>query len=423
MEVLKKLWRFLRSMKFGIGLLLAIAALSVVGTVIPQGQTAEWYAATYPRAHTLLQSLRFTALYTSWYYVLLMVLLGLNLTLCSVMRLRVLLRTDRDEVRQAARLPIVNPLRATEVETVRAWLRSRRCREQTVEGATMYTKNHFGRYGSFLTHLGILLTLVFGAAALYLPQVSDMDCLVGDTITVEGGAKITVQDFRIEDDDGRLDYASDLYLTLPDGSVSDLAHVSVNHPFNFGSYKVFQQYYGTAPAVTVIDHETGEEDTFVLTEASMLSKDNSTGLWVGGIYELGEDENGNPVLQSGVLGSYRDPIYEVETIDQSGSSTLHLPPGGIVTVGDLEFRMEQPSEYPGLRIKYTPRIVNVLLIAAFAVLTVGLYITFFMQPVLVKVTEEGYTVAGTKPEGTRVELEQALEEASARGNRKEKKQS
>ena len=63
------------------------------------------------------------------------------------------------------------------------------------------------------------------------------------------------------------------------------------------------------------------------------------------------------------------------------------------------------------------------MIAAFAVLTVGLYITFFMQPVLVKVTEEGYTVAGTKPEGTRVELEQALEEASARGNRKEKKQS
>ena len=186
--------------------------------------------------------------------------------------------------------------------------------------------------------------------------------------------------------------------------------MSVNHPFSYGSYKIFQQYYGTAPAVTVTDHETGEQDTFTLTEASMLSKDGSTGLWVAGVYEMAEDASGAPVLQSGQLGSYRNPIYEVETIEPGGSSTLHLPPGGMVTVGDLEFRMEPPVEYPGLRIKYTPRIINILLIAAFAVLTVGLYITFFLQPVLVKVTDEGYTVAGPKPEGMRVELEQLLED-------------
>lgn len=423
MEALKKLWRFLRSMKFGIGLLIVIALLSVVGTVIPQGRDAEWYASAYPQAHGLLQSLRFTDLYTSWYYVLLMALLGLNLTLCTVTRLRVLLRTGPDEVQRAARLPIAQRLPSAQVETVRAFLRSCRCRETAVEGATMFTKYRFGRYGSFLTHLGILLTLVFGAAALYLPHVSDMDCQVGETITAEGGAKISVQDFHIEDEAGKLDYASDLYITLPNGEISDMAHVSVNHPFSFGPYKVFQQYYGTAPAVTVIDHETGEEDSFVLTEASMLSKDGSTGLWVAGVYELGEDESGKPVLQSSVLGSYRNPIYEVETIDQSGSTTLHLPPGGIVSVGDLEFRMEQPAEYPGLRIKYTPRIVNGLLITAFAVLTVGLYITFFLQPVLVKVTDEGYTVAGTKPEGMRVELEQILEESDAKKSGKERPKS
>jgi hypothetical protein len=82
--------------------------------------------------------------------------------------------------------------------------------------------------------------------------------------------------------------------------------------------------------------------------------------------------------------------------------------------------MEQPVEYPGLRIKYTPRIVNILLVAAFTVLTVGLYITFFLQPILVKVTDEGYTVAGTKPEGMRVEIEQMLEEAAAKPRGKEK---
>lgn len=419
MEALKRIWSFLRSMKFGIALLLVIAALSVVGTLIPQEQTAQWYAAQYPSAHKLLLAVQADHLYTSWYYVLLMALLALNLTLCTVTRMRALLRTRKDEHIRAARMPVRTALTKKQVEKVRDHLRARHCAEQQVEGVTIFSKYRFGRYGTFLTHLGILLTLVFGAAALYLPHVSDMDCLPNETIRLEGGAELFVQQFRIEDENGRLDYASDLFLTLPDGTISEITHVSVNHPFTFGPYKVFQQYYGTAPSVSVTDAETGETDVFTLTESSMLSKDGTTGLWVAGIFELAEDENGTPTLQTSTLGSFRDPIYEVRTIDEHGSSTLHLPPGGMVTVGDLTFQMEDPVEYPGLRIKYTPRVVNVLLIAAFAVLTIGLYITFFLQPVLVKVTDEGYTVAGTKPEGMLVELEQLLEE-DAEMNREEK---
>lgn len=421
MGVLKKIWSFLRSMKFGIALLLVIAALSVVGTVIPQGSPAEWYAQAYPGAHRSILALQADHLYTSWYYVLLLALLALNLTLCSVARLGTLVRTGADETVRAARLPIRTQLSKQQADAVRSHLRAHRCAEREIEGASVFSKFRFGRYGTFLTHLGILLTLIFGAAALYLPKVSDMDCLPGESITVEGGAKVYVQDFRIEDDAGKLDYASDLFITLPDGDTSDLTHVSVNHPLAYGSYKIFQQYYGTAPSVTVTDRETGEVDTFTLTESSMLSKDGKTGLWVAGVYDLAEDENGAPTLVTSQLGSYQNPIYEIETVEQGGSSKLHLPPGGMVTVGDLDFQMEPPVEYPGLRIKYTPRIVNVLLVAAFAVLTVGLYITFFMQPVLVKLTDEGYTVAGTKPEGMRIELEQLLEEEASRAQGEERK--
>ena len=421
MNVLKKIWSFLRSMKFGVGLLLVIAALSVVGTLIQQGKPADWYAQAYPGAHRAILALQADHLYTSWYYVLLLALLGLNLTLCSVVRLGTLIRTGADEAVRAARLPVRTRLTKPQTDAVRMHLRAKRCTEREIEGATVFSKFHFGRYGTFLTHLGILLTLLFGAAALYLPKVSDMDCLPGDSITVEGGAKVYVQDFRIEDDAGKLDYASDLYITLPSGDTSDLTHVSVNHPLTYGSYKIFQQYYGTAAAVTVTDHESGEEETFTLTDASMLSKDGKTGLWVAGVYDLAEDENGAPMLVSNQLGSYQNPIYEIQTVEQENSAALHLPPGGRVTVGDLEFRMDPPVEYPGLRIKYTPRIVNILLVAAFAVLTIGLYITFFMQPVLVKLTDEGYTVAGTKPEGMRVELEQLLEEEASKSQREEKK--
>ena len=48
---MKKLFSFLRSMRFGILLLALIAALSVVGTVIPQGKEIAWYAETYSDFH------------------------------------------------------------------------------------------------------------------------------------------------------------------------------------------------------------------------------------------------------------------------------------------------------------------------------------------------------------------------------------
>ena len=70
----------------------------------------------------------------------------------------------------------------------------------------------------------------------------------------------------------------------------------------------------------------------------------------------------------------------------------------------MEYVFNDPIEYPGLRIKRTPPLVNALLCAAFVLMIAGLYVTFFLQPVLVKTDEEGYTVCGPKPESMRMEL-------------------
>ena len=67
-------------------------------------------------------------------------------------------------------------------------------------------------------------------------------------------------------------------------------------------------------------------------------------------------------------------------------------------------------EYPGLRIKHTPTLVNAALLAVFALMVAALYITFFCDPVLVKLDAQGYAVGGSKPERMRVELASALAE-------------
>ena len=91
-------------------------------------------------------------------------------------------------------------------------------------------------------------------------------------------------------------------------------------------------------------------------------------------------------------------------------------PGDSVTIGPLRYSFETPVEYPGLRIKYTPPIVNALLFFSFALMIAGLYMTFFMQPVLVKVDDSGYAVGGGKSEGISLDLRALLND----GKREEK---
>ena len=81
-----------------------------------------------------------------------------------------------------------------------------RCRETVIGDAVVYSKHGFGRYGTFVTHLAILLTAVFGALALYLPTVTDETCMPGEAITMPDGTKIAVESFRIENDTGELDF-------------------------------------------------------------------------------------------------------------------------------------------------------------------------------------------------------------------------
>ena len=214
---MKKVFQYLRSMRFGILLLCLIAACSVAGTVIPQGREIAWYAQNYPSAHPTILMLRLNRVFESWYFVTLLVLLCLNLSLCSLLRIRAVVRASHGETERAAAMPDTVLLNPEGVEKLRAWLEDRHCRSEELDGAVVYRRNGIGRYGTFLIHLSILLTLVFGALALYTPTVTDQSCMPGESIFLEDGTEIHVLDFHIANETGRLDYRSHVQVTLPDG--------------------------------------------------------------------------------------------------------------------------------------------------------------------------------------------------------------
>ena len=413
---MKTITRFLRSMRFGILLLILIGVCSVAGTLIPQGREVSDYAQLYPSLHPMILLLRLNRVFESWYFLALLVLLCLNLCLCSLLRIRNVVRAGKGETERAAGMPDTVYLSGEGVEKLHAYLKDRGCRDETLGGTTVYRRHSLGRYGSFLTHLSILLTVLFGALALYTPTVTDRSCMPGESVTMPDGTEIHVEEFHITDETGRLDYQSLVQVTLPDGRRSEITELKVNHPLSFGAYKIFQQSFGTAGSITVTDTATGGVDTFLLTEPSYLTADGITGILFQTLYpDFIRDPSGNVTLITVTEGSYPRPIYQIQVIADGEFTPALAEPGETLELGNLRYAFNAPMEYPGLRIKHVSALCNGLLIAAFVLMIAGLYITFFYEPVLVKVDAAGYAVGGAKPERMRLELGEEFREFEREG--------
>ena len=351
---MKRVFNYLRSMRFGLLLLGLIAACSVIGTVIPQGREIAWYAQNYRYIHAVILLLRFHRVFESWYFILLLVLLCLNLSLCSLVRIRGVVRGAERETAGAAALPnqhLISPEGQAVLAEHMAYLR---CRKETVGAVTVWHKNRFGRYGTFLTHLSILLTVIFGALALYTPTTQDRNIMPGETLRLEDGTCVRVESFRLTDETGRLDYE--------------------------------------------------------LTERCFLSADGQNGLWFDTLYpDYLRSPGGEVTLITLTEGSYPNPIYQVQVLADGVYTPSLAVPGDSLEIFGLRFTFNKPVEYPGIRIKHVSQLCNGLLVAAFSLMILGLYVTFFCESVLVRADGRGYAAGGPRPERMRIELESLLE--------------
>ena len=401
-------------MKFGLILLGIIIVISLIGSLIPQNQHAMTYVNNYPSFYRIILTCGFDHIFTTWYFLVITALLCINLTLCSVVRFRSVLN-HRFEIEKTASLPAVVKCTEPELAAVRRALEKEHCQKHEFAGkGTVYSKNSFGRFGTFLVHLGILLTVIFWAAAMYLPKILDETCYPKDSIILEDGTEIYVDSFSIETDE-KLDFKSVINITLPDGRESGLKEASVNHPVAMGKYKVYQQTYGTIGKVTVTN-SAGAKDSFYLETNDFLSADGKNGILYDNLYPDFTEENGQMQVISSTSGSYKNPVYVYTVVEDGQQTEVMLAfPGDVQEIGDFSIHFDDPVEYPGLRIKQSPLFINYCLLISFLIMTLGLYITFFVQPVLVCVNEEGYTLTGTRQERMKFILKDALRDQKNTG--------
>lgn len=85
---LESLWDFFCSLKLTMFLLIALAVLSIIGTIIPQGAIPpEYLASITPTKQQLYKTLGFFDMYHSWWFISLLYMLTMNLIACSIKRL------------------------------------------------------------------------------------------------------------------------------------------------------------------------------------------------------------------------------------------------------------------------------------------------------------------------------------------------
>jgi cytochrome c biogenesis protein len=170
---MKALLRFLSSVKLAITLIIIIVIASILGTLIPQERSPAEYVDRYGGLASVLMGLRFTDLYHSAWYLVLLSLLALNTVVCTLTRLGPKLRKTFKPsleaeaksllaVKDSGSLKMNSGLKETAAAIRRALVSRRyKARERAEDGRIIIfgRKKVLGRFGSDIVHLGLLVIL------------------------------------------------------------------------------------------------------------------------------------------------------------------------------------------------------------------------------------------------------------------------
>ncbi len=176
--LIDKLWNFFSSVKVGIWLIVVTLIASALGTILPQQmyipQTVspqEYYQETYGWIGSLYYQLGFENLYSSWWYLLLMALIGISLVVCSLDRviplykaLKVQKVTRHEGFLSRQRLfsvSVINPSNHS-LLTIEERLRAKRYHLREENGNLLAEKNRFSRWGPYINHVGLIIFLIGG---------------------------------------------------------------------------------------------------------------------------------------------------------------------------------------------------------------------------------------------------------------------
>jgi cytochrome c biogenesis protein len=407
------IWSALASVKLTLLLLIILAVASILGTIIPQQQSAmEWAQRLSPSAVSFLNSLQLFDLYHSAWFRLIIGVLALNLIVCSIDRFPSSLKLYRalpqpDRTKPYENLP---PQRILSVEgdlnavsnRVAEFLKSKYRKVESKEtGKGHYVSGEKGRYSYFsvyLVHFSVLLILIgsiigsfFGFEAFVnIPEGGMADTVTSGKsgVSMKLPFEVRCDRFVAEfyDSGAPKEYRSDLSFIFR-GKVAMQGALIVNAPITFMGITFYQSSYGTIPGKRVwlsISKENNPKDTALEVEVGQL------GLLPGSsaqfqVFDVRSDfMRMGPAVYVVVKPSGGDEVrfwvfQNQKMIRQHFPGMLEkFPKLNPKAFKPYAFALEKIEEryYTGLQVNRDPGVPFVY--TGFCMLILGLFMTFFM---------------------------------------------
>lgn len=390
----KKIIMFVRTMKFGITMLVLIMLLSIVGSVVPQRQNEHFYGSLYPEvSFKLITGLKLDNIYNSALFGILFLLLVINLSMCSIFRLGKIIKKLKVK-------PSINSMEFISEENLKTneSLDNKICQVFKKNGFNTYSmdtnsdtyyaiKNKAGFFGSWFLHFGILLVIVFyfyGNITFFSEGVYGVP---GTVQSLKGTEyKVLINDFKVDyNSDGSVNqYTS--HIEVLDESENKImnSNTSVNSPMRFKGYTFYQTSYGWAAGLSVFKNGNKVFEDIVYEKTIFNAPEENIAIYFNNFYpDFALTQNGLVSLSL----QLKNPValysfYYMGDVVKMNVTAMDEK----VKWNEYEFIFHNPQHYTYVEVNKMNGQIGAMIGALLILL--GLLIAFYLKPLTMAIKTE-----------------------------------
>lgn len=425
---IKKYWRgellpLLADLRLAILLLLAIALFSISGTVIEQGQSAQFYQANYPEHPALFGFLTWKVIliigldhvYRTWWFLSLLILFGSSLTACTFTRQFPALKAARtwkfyNKPRQFEKLALSAEL---ETGSFKSLLPELQKRSYLIfqEGNSLYARKGIaGRIGPIVVHASMLIILagsIWGSITGFVAQEmipSGQTFLVKNIVDAGPLAAAQVpKDWAVKVNRFWIDYTpeggidqfySDLSVVDKQGKEVDRQTIYVNKPLRHQGVTFYQTDWG----ISAVKFQFNNSPVFQLPMAQLDTngKGRIWGTWIPT----------KPDLSEGVSLVTKDLQGTLLIYDATGKLISTVRSGMTTEVNGVKLKILEVIGSTGLQIKADPGIPIVY--AGFGLLMLGVIMSYISHSQIWALEQNGKLYIGGRTNRAQVAFEREI---------------
>ena len=415
-DILNDIWQFFSSVKLTVFVLISLAATSIIGTLVPQNQDPVAYVRTFGEfLYRIFHILDIFDMYHAWWFQSLLLLLTVNIIVCSVDRLSatwkiVFVKAPSFKIARFKRLSQKEEFTADQTpETLEAAFRpvvsnafAFRTTEKSAKGYYIFgEKGRWTRLGAYGVHLSIVLLLLGGMIGSIFGFDGYVNIPEGESISsirISNSKALLPLNFEVRCDDFNVsfydsgmpkEYRSALTV-LENGRPVKKKDIIVNDPLRYKGINFFQSSYGNlSPKEATVNFQigkTGRRYEKVAQIGQQIDLPENMGKFVIRDYARDYNFRGQNIGEVffGVLVKTNKAPLEIVL-------PLRFPEFDKMRKGELFVSIPDytPRYFTGLQVTKDPGVWVVY--SGFIILIVGCFITFFIshQRLCVEVAQSG----------------------------------